>query len=275
VTLDSVVPMQLALGQEHAPMLDQSVASVFRDCASDETCNALYPRQAEELNALFIQLREKPRQITIINPVSGEPQEMRLTADTLAVAIRFLSYSSETQALIPLLVHEALTTGDLSRLASQAILVMTGLNEMLARGMELSVLCSEDHPFIDQSADYSSTLIGNLMLEIIELQCNVWPHGELAEGFHQPVVSELPVLLMSGERDPVTPPHYAALTAESFANSLNLVARGQAHSVMKNICLRDITTDFISKGSIEDLDTTCVESIRPAPFFTSLLGPDP
>jgi hypothetical protein len=80
---------------------------------------------------------------------------------------------------------------------------------------------------------------------------------------------------MSGERDPVTPPHYAAQTAETFPNSLNLVARGQAHSVMKNICLRDITTEFIEKGTIENLDITCVENIRSAPFFTSLLGPDP
>jgi pimeloyl-ACP methyl ester carboxylesterase len=275
VTLDSVVPMQLALGQEHAAMLDRSVEKVFEDCQQDETCNSLFPRHAEELNALFMQLRDEPRQITIINPVSGEPQEMRLTADTLGVAIRFLSYASETQALIPLLVHDALTTSDLSRLASQAILVMTGLSEMLAKGMELSVMCSEDYPFIDFSADYSDTLMGNILLDIIGLQCKVWPHGEVPEGFHKPVVSDLPVLLMSGERDPVTPPHYAAQTAETFPNSLNLVARGQAHSVMRTICLRDITTDFIAKGSIEDLDITCVENIQPAPFFTSLLGPDP
>ena len=275
VTLDSVVPMQLALGQEHAPMLDRSVKTVFDDCANDETCNSIYPHQADELNALFTQLRNEPQQITIINPVSGEPQDLRLTADTLGVAIRFLSYSSETQALIPLLVHEALTTGKLERLASQAILVMTGLNEMLARGMELSVLCSEDYPFIDLSADYSDTLMGTLFLEVIETQCNVWPQGVVAEGFHRPIISDLPVLLMSGERDPVTPPHYATQTAETFSNSLNLVARGQAHSVMKNVCLRDITTAFIETGSIQDLDTACVEQIRPAPFFTSLLGPEP
>ena len=274
-TLDSVVPMQLALGQEHAPMLDQSVAAVLADCAGDETCNSLYPRHADELNALFSQLRSEPREISIINPVSGKPQAMRLTADTLAVAIRFLSYSSETQALIPLLVHEALASGDLSRLASQAILVMSGLNEMLARGMELSVLCSEDYPYIDLTADYSNTLMGNLFLEIIDLQCKVWPLGEVPRGFHDPVVSDIPVLLMSGERDPVTPPQYAAKTAETFSNSLNLVARGQAHSVMKNICLRDITTAFIEKGSVADLDTSCVEKIQPAPFFTSLLGPEP
>ncbi len=275
VTLDSVVPMQLALGQEHAPMLDHSVQTVFADCARDETCNSLFPRHAQELNALFMQLRDEPQQITITNPVSGKPQGMYLSADTLAVAVRFLSYSSETQALIPLLVHEALTTGDLSRLASQAILVMSGLNEMLSRGMELSVLCSEDFPFIDFSADYSVTLMGNLFLQIIDLQCKVWPRGEVPDGFHEPVVSDLPVLLMSGERDPVTPPLYAKRTAETFSNSLNLIARGQAHSVMKHSCLLGITTDFIEKGSIEELDTSCVEHIQPAPFFTSLLGPDP
>ena len=275
MTLDSVVPMQLSLGQEHALMLDRSVKSVFGDCEKDETCNALFPRHAEELNTLFKQLRNQPQQITMINPVSGEPQEMRLTADTLGVAIRFLSYASETQALIPLLVHEALTSGNLSRLASQAILVMTGLNEMLARGMELSVICSEDYPFMDLDADYGDTLMGNLLLEIMQLQCNVWPRGEVADDFHQAVNSEVPVLLMSGERDPVTPPHYAAQVAETFPNSLNLVARGQAHSVMKNICLRDITTEFIEKGTVDKLDTRCVENIQSAPFFTSLLGPDP
>lgn len=275
VTLDSVIPMQLALGQEHAPLLDHSVEKVFADCAADETCSALFPHRAEELNSLFEQLRKEPRQITITNPVSGQAQEMRLTADTLAVAIRFLSYASETQALIPLLVHEALTTGDLSRLASQAILVMAGLSEMLARGMELSVLCAEDYPFLDLSADYSDTLMGNIFLKVISLQCKVWPHNPVPEGFHQPVLSEVPVLLMSGERDPVTPPHYAAQTAETFPNSLNLVARGQAHSVMKNICLREITAEFIEKGTVENLDTACVENILPAPFFTSLLGPDP
>jgi pimeloyl-ACP methyl ester carboxylesterase len=275
VTLDSVVPMQLVLGQEHALMLDRGVKNVFEDCAQDKDCNALFPGQMEELSQLFMKLQEEPRQITMTDPVSGQPRDMRLTSDTLAVAIRFLSYASETQALIPLLVHEAVSTGDLSRLASQAILVMTGLSEMLSKGMELSVMCSEDYPFMDLSADYSQTLMGNLMMKIVDLQCGIWPRGDVPEGFHKPVFSDIPVLLMSGERDPVTPPHYASMAAEGFPNSINLVARGQAHSVMKNICLRDITTEFIAMGSVDGLVTDCVAEILPAPFFTSLLGPNP
>ena len=78
------------------------MAAVFADCAADETCNGLFPRHAEELKALFAQLREEPREIMLINPMSGEKQQVLLNADTLAVAIRFLSYASETQALLPL-----------------------------------------------------------------------------------------------------------------------------------------------------------------------------
>jgi hypothetical protein len=111
--------MQLALGQEHAPMLDRAVEAVLADCAAEVTCNELFPDPGDGLNELFRQLREQPRQTTITNPTTGQPQELRLSAETLAVAIRFLSYASETQALLPLLIDEALSSGQLERLASQ------------------------------------------------------------------------------------------------------------------------------------------------------------
>ena len=39
--------------------------------------------------------------------------------------------------------------------------------------------------------------------------------------------------------------------------------------------LRDIAAAFIDKGSLQGLDTSCVSKIAPAPFFTSILGPEP
>ena len=80
-------------------------------------------------------------------------------------------------------------------------MVMNSLTDMLARGMELSVICSEDYPFIDTTADHSDTLLGNIFLESLATQCDLWPRGEVAEDFHSPAVSDLPVLLLSGEED--------------------------------------------------------------------------
>jgi pimeloyl-ACP methyl ester carboxylesterase len=275
ITLDSVVPMQLALGQEHALRLDQAVQAVLEDCAEDETCSELFPSRANQLNELVTRLREDPRTITITDPTTGEDVELLLSADSLAVAIRFLSYSSESQAVLPLLLHEAMSTGRLDRLATQAMLVVSGLSEAIARGMELSVMCAEDYPFLDFDTDYSQTLMGNLLLEGVKTQCTVWNSGAVPADFHEPVQSAVPALLLSGERDPVTPPQYAALVAQTFPHHLNVVARGQSHSVLRNVCLQEITTRFIDEGSVDGLEIACVDAIRPAPFFTSLLGPEP
>ncbi len=275
ITLDSVVPMQLALGQEHALRLDQAVQAVLEDCAEDEVCSELFPRRANQFNELVTRLREDPRTITITDPTTGEDIELLLSADTLAVAIRFLSYSSESQAVLPLLMHEASSSGNLERLATQAMLVVSGLSEAIARGMELSVMCAEDYPYLDFETDYSQTLMGNLLLEGVKTQCAVWNSGVAPPEFHQPVESTVPALLLSGERDPVTPPQYADLVAQTFPNHLNVVARGQSHSVLRNVCLQEITARFIDGGSVEELDIACVDDIRYAPFFTSLLGPEP
>ena len=272
---DSVVPMQLALGQDHAPMLDAALAKVFDDCYNNEECNYSFGDSLNQLNALAADLRSEARWVTIPDPITGKDRDIRMSADTLAVAIRFLTYASETQATLPILIDEAIATGSLARLAAQALMVMNGLTDVVARGVELSIICSEDYPFIDTSADHSDTLLGSIFLESLKTQCDLWPRGEVAEDFHNPVVSDLPVLLLSGERDPVTPPHYADQAASSYSNHLNLVAQGQSHSVMTHPCFKKIATDFIAKGATENIDITCVEKIEASPFFSSLLGPNP
>lgn len=275
VVLDSVVPMQLALGQEHAIALDAAVERVLADCQADPVCSERFPNQADALAALFRELRETPRTITLAHPVTGEIETLELSAEVLAVAVRFLSYTSESQALLPLLIHEAVETGQLERLASQAMLVMAGLTEMLSRGMELSVICSEDYPRMDLDADNGDTLLGNVMLEGIGAQCAVWPRGVVPDDFHEPVTADVPVLLLSGERDPVTPPRYADQVAASLPFAQHLVARGQAHSVFRHRCVQEVVTRFVQAGTLAQLDTDCVDDIAPSPFFSTLLGPEP
>jgi hypothetical protein len=44
---------------------------------------------------------------------------------------------------------------------------------------------------------------------------------------------------------------------------------------MRHRCLQDVVTDFVNAGTVEDLDTACVDDIAASPFFTTLLGPEP
>jgi len=280
VVLDSVTPQNLALGTEHALKLDQALQRILASCEQDVKCNEAYPHVTLDLDALIRTLNESPVEVTVDHPLTGEPFALEFDRQVLASAIRFLTYSAETQALLPLLIHEAATRGDYRRLASQLLITASGITESIAQGMELSVVCSEDFPLfprLDTEAKPANpeSLMGDAMLKASSIQCGIWPRGEVPADFHDPVVSDKPILLLSGELDPVTPPEYAEQVKTHFSNSLHLVAPGQAHSVTGRGCVGRLISDFIIAGNFDGLETTCLDQLQPSPWFMSLTGPDP
>ncbi|MEJ8568149.1 alpha/beta hydrolase [Elongatibacter sediminis] len=278
VILDSVVPQTLALGTEHAEKLDEALGRVLEGCADDAACRSAYPDARLRLAELMQRLDESPATVTIDHPSTGQPHTMEFDREMLAATIRFLTYAAETQALLPLLIHEAGTTDDFSRLASQLLITAGSLTESIAQGMELSVVCAEDFPWFpspDEGRDGTEYLLGDSMMRASRIQCSIWPTGEVPDGFHDPVESDVPALLLSGEYDPVTPPEYGDSVQAHLSNSLHLVARGQGHSVTGKGCLGDLVSEFIASASPAELDTSCIERLQPSPWFMSLTGPEP
>lgn len=276
IVLDSVVPQTLPLGSEHSQKLDQAVAKVIARCDADAGCAKAFPDTAGNLDLLIRELEEAPVPLIVDHPLTGRPFPLEFDRETLATAIRFMAYAAETQAILPLLIHEAATTGGYQRLASQMLITATNLTESIAQGMELSVVCSEDFPlFPAEGEGQSGILMGDSMLKATRLQCAAWPRGEVPEGFHDPVQSDKPALLLSGEYDPVTPPEYGAEVSQYFSNSLHLVAPGQGHSVTGKGCLGRLVEEFIAAADWRGLDTRCVTQLQNSPWFMTLTGPTP
>ncbi len=275
--LDGVVPSRLRLGSEHGLMLDQALQRLFEACSNEPECNATFPDLAEafaELKAKFPDHEDGPL-ITVTHPREGTAVELRFTRAMLASALRFLAYSPQSQAMIPYLVHEAATTGDPTRLASQALIVTDQMAEAIAVGLNFAVGCSEDWPNWPDMPEQESTLLGNSMREMYDLICTDWPRGDVPDDFFEPFDSDVPTLLLSGELDPVTPPEYGAEASAQFSNSLHLIARGRGHIVLTQRCISGIATAFVESASFDDLDTVCMERLGPEPFFLNLLGPAP
>lgn len=273
--LDSSVPMRLRLGTEHAPMLDRTVEAILADCRAQDDCAESFPVDMEALRSLISDLRETPRTTELPHPSTGEMVSVPVNGDTLAAAIRFLSYSAPTQAAMPLLLHEATADASLERLTSQAMMIFASLSQMISQGMELSVMCSEDLRSPPDNLDYSDTLLGNTMLEAAAVSCSIWPKGEVPQDFHDPVGGDIPLLLMSGSRDPVTPASYGDEVAEHFTNNVHIVGDGLGHSVFSNYCMRGVAEEFLELADPASVDTSCVDAIRGNPFFTTLMGPAP
>jgi pimeloyl-ACP methyl ester carboxylesterase len=275
--LDGVAPPNEALGLDVAKDAQRALDVMMARCASETPCREAFPHLKEDLDRLLLRLAG-PVSVTIRHPRTGAITTVALARDMAAYAIRLLSYSQETQSLIPLVLAAA-ASGDYQPLAAQFLLTTAQVEETVAEGMGLSVVCSEDYPFFESSAieDGSrDTYLGAMSTQSLARVCPLWPRGEIPEDFKKPVRSEAPVLLLSGEADPVTPPENAELVlAQLGGKALHLVAPGQGHVVIHRGCIADLAAEFIEAASYEGLDSSCVSRIEPQAFFVDFNGPTP
>ncbi|HNB52687.1 MAG TPA: alpha/beta hydrolase, partial [Anaerolineales bacterium] len=252
VILDGVVAQQLALGLDVATDAQHALDLIFARCADDPVCAENFPDLPARFDEILTALDAAPVPVQVTHPITGERLELDFTREMFTVVMRFYSYSPETVALLPLLISTA--QEDYTRLASQYLILTSDLNATINNAMGYSVQCAEDVPFYTaeqatQAAEgtYLSEMVSGGLLEI----CQAWPRGVIPADFKDPVRSEVPVLLLSGEYDPVTPPAYAALAAETLSNSLHLIAPGQGHNVILRGCIPDLAEQFIVNGSVE------------------------
>jgi pimeloyl-ACP methyl ester carboxylesterase len=277
LVLDGVVPQDIALGVDFARDGQRSVDAMFARCEADAACNQAFPNVRATFAGLLEQLEREPANLTLDDPTTGAPVELELTRDMVAITVQSLSYAPETVALLPLLIHQAGGEGDLRPLAAQLLIVTSQASESIAVGMRLSVMCAEDVPFYpaDTTAQVNQSYLGDYIVRQFSQPCAFWPRGSVAAAFKEPIVSDVPTLLLSGENDPVTPPANADAVAQGLKNSLHIVAPGQGHNIFYRGCVPTIIDTFIKQATVNGIDTTCVQQLKPTPFFTSFTGPTP
>ncbi len=271
--LDGVLPLEVIVGMDFADNLATSLQKLFLHCAAEDGCREAFPALEEDWRRyLDISLDER-RQLHMEHPRTGEPLELEVSRQGLDVAVRMLSYASETRTLLPLLIHTA-AQGDWRLLLGQALQVAVNLQGEMSEGMHNSVVCSEDVPFYTDSLPVSNRVLGRFVRQIRTL-CELWPQGESFTDIHRPLQSDVPALLLSGEVDPVTPVSYGEQALRQFSNGRHLVVPGQGHNVLPRGCVPELVADFIHSLKLDAMDATCVQDIARLPFFIDKLGPAP
>jgi pimeloyl-ACP methyl ester carboxylesterase len=158
-------------------------------------------------------------------------------------------------------------------------MTMQSLLESISEGMHNAVVCTEDVPFFDldeaRLAALADTYLGELQVVSLSAVCEIWPAGFLDEDFHAPLESDVPVMLLSGTDDPVTPPRNGEQAAAGLSNSLHIIGQGHGHGMLTLGCVPDLIADFVETASLDELDIDCVDEQRAEPFFTSFSGPEP
>lgn len=274
IALDAVTGPELILFLQMPRDGQRSLELLFERCETDQVCKSTYPDFAAEYEALLARLESQSQVVTLTHPRTGKEVKYTLTSERLSNAVYALLYSTDLVSLLPLVVHEAFENGDYGPLVSQGILIGEGAGMNL--GLLYAVTCSEDAPLIDinEASEIQEETSFALRAQFFLDVCQAFPKAEIAEDFRQPLVSNIPVLLLSGDADPVTPPLYADQVAQNLTNSLHIVVPHYGHGLLGEGCMPKIFDQFISAGSLAELDTGCLDDLRPPPFFVDFNGPE-
>jgi pimeloyl-ACP methyl ester carboxylesterase len=275
VVLDGVAPTDMRLPLFFARDAQRALDRLFADCEADQACRTLYPDLAARTRRLFERLDKAPVRARLTHPRTGEVGEVTVNTAFVGNIVFGALYAPMMSSLVPELLKRA-EADDYQGLLALALMNETAGDNM-AIGMQLSVICAEDYPRItpaEQARESEGTVFGAHLLTSRMKACEFWPKGAVAASYYEPVRSAVPVLLLSGDLDPVTPPSWAEQVRPHLPNARHFVVPGTGHGVLTTGCGTRLVRDFIQRPQ-GTLDDSCVRTMARPPFFVSPAGPDP
>jgi len=273
VTLDAVVDSNFVMFMDAAEDGQAALEKFFSRCEADEACVSTFPKLRSEFDGLLARLEETPAEIAIPHPLTNDPLELTVTPQMVTSMVFNTLYVPDLVATLPVSIHAAYADENYVPLISQAFLVNAGLYD----GMFYAVACTEDAPLIssaEAAKRAEQSVFGDRTVDFAE-ESSEWQKGKVSPEFREPVISDVPVLILSGEADPITPPRHADKAAASLTNDIHLIFSGMGHGNLSSPCSVNLFKDFIETASIDGLDTACVGGVQPPPFFVDFSGPRP
>ena len=228
-------------------------------CQADADCNEAYPDLSGDLQTALQKLQNNPVSITALSALTATPHTVGMTADRLREAIYQLLYNSANSTAIPSAIHAA-AQGDYT-LPAGILIAEAEQADMVSQGLYQSVVCSEIVPFITPALikQYAQNNTFSVLEppESYADDCKAWRSAELSPDDVAPVTSDRPVLILSGDLDPITPVKYGQETHARLSHSTLAVFPYEAHGVLPNSkCAQNLVVAFLAAPT-QTLDTSC------------------
>ncbi|MBE2221107.1 MAG: alpha/beta fold hydrolase [Anaerolineae bacterium] len=268
VILDGVVPTSSNFIASLPENENRVYEELFNACANDAACAADYPNLESRFQAVVDELNANPIMLELIDPDTGEKYDALVDGAAFVSVVYQLLYLPEAYAMFPNLVANA-ERGNFALL--QQMWPLFAFDRTSSYGMYYSVICAEDADFDSTTAasqNYPPFIADKLEEELQSYldACALWPVALLSSFVDEPVASDIPVLLMSGRFDPITPPSFAEEAAQTLPNSTHIVDPWASHSIAFNDeCVNGIMDDFLANPN-RPFDTSCLAAKQPADF---------
>ena len=266
VILDSAVPMDRDPSVDVPLTASRAFEVLWAGCASSAVCGPAFPELENRFFALVDELDSSPVSIEVSDLLTGEQLTAVINGDDLMGQAFQALYSKSAFAGIPELVAqlELGETAGLEALVSQSVTS----EPFLAAGMFWSVECHEEFPFVtEQSVNDGATgdprydsLSESDPLGALDGICGACDAGSAPSEENQPVVSDLPVLVLAGEYDPITPPADGEGLLAGFARGYFVELPHTGHAAIVDPCASQVALTFLATPDAAP-DTSCVAEV--------------
>jgi pimeloyl-ACP methyl ester carboxylesterase len=245
---------------------------LFDACADDTACHENSP----DLRATFEQLVEQLEAAPVVveaTDSAGRVGTVRFDGDLLPLLLFNALYESDLIPALPGLLEE-LARGEGFALVAGLVLDRSSSTEVFSHGMNLSVQCQDEVALSgadpvtpeERAVDYLRAFARTR--EIERAQCEQWDTGRSPRREARIVRSRVPTLILVGEYDPITPPAYGRLTAETLPGSHVFELAGLGHDATTRDCPRLLRNRFFADPTARP-DDPCLDDLGPPPFARS------
>jgi pimeloyl-ACP methyl ester carboxylesterase len=268
MVLKAVAPPTMIAPMRYAEDSEAALRLLERDCRADTACARAFPNVRADLDTVLARA-DRAEIRTVLPSSGGAPDTLGVSRDAIAGAILGAMQSANARSRLPRLLRLA-ASGNPAPLVDQVIGYRRALGGAIAMGMHLSVSCADDGKQLDLTAARATdrnTFLGSSRVRMLAEACAEWAAMPATPNANEPVRADAPVLLVSGELDPNTPPRWAEDALRSLPNGRHVLLRGVAHG-WSNVtaCGAAFVAAFVSKASTRDLDLACAE-VSSAPRF--------
>lgn len=274
VVMDSPLPLEVNYDEESVGNLLDVVEDLLTDCEADQECATAFPGVKKRFFNYLREKTENPLVVEVENPTSKKMETFYLKGEDLITV--FTSSSTNNVASVPLEIEKILS-GNLSSVKEQLVYLLDKPTTFsgIGIGMRLSVWCAEEYPFTSpskiESEKSAHPAVKGLSPAVFKDEvCKIWAVKKVAAIENEPVKSNVPVLLTSGEYDNETPVKWAAAMKKNFPNSHHLIFKGWKHTVTtnwSNPCAMEAANQFFNNPK-EKPNPACFEEITSLKFKT-------
>jgi pimeloyl-ACP methyl ester carboxylesterase len=253
VILDAPYPPGMYDPLVVASNFDRILTDLIASCPLHRVCQQTAPELPGIFRELLKDLRDNPRELTILSRHS----------------LQVRTYEVDDSAFLALLFRAALRRQGLSSLPFIIIIAHQGYSRYVSMGALIQTFCSDgalaNPDRIQEAMERFPHLAGWIETFWTDDDCQEVIGHRKAALTSSVVESDLPVLLLSGAFDPVTPTEWAYEAAKHLPNGHLFVFPGESHGVSGNRCAQ-----LIMKRFLDDPDK------RPSdPCFLLESGPRP